>query len=92
MFSLIESAAGTLGKPGIVMIAPQTTTMNSAPDDNLISLIGKAWPVGAPFKLGSVEKLYWVFATQIGNSPYPASSKLLSWSLIFVSATTSSAL
>ena len=26
MFSLIESAAGTLGKPGIVMIAPQITT------------------------------------------------------------------
>ena len=40
--SLIESAAGTLGKPGIVMIAPQTTTINSAPDESLISLTGRA--------------------------------------------------
>ena len=74
------------------MMAPHTTTINSAPDDNLISLIGNTCPVGAPLRLGSVEKLYWVFATQIGSSPYPASSKLLSWSLILVSAITSSAL
>ena len=40
LFSLIESAAGTLGSPGIVMIVPQTTTINSAPDDSLTSLIG----------------------------------------------------
>ena len=69
LFNLIESAAGTLGRPGIVIIAPQTTTINSAPDESLISLIGKTWPVGAPLRLGSVEKLYWVFATQIGKSP-----------------------
>jgi len=42
LFSLIESAAGILGSPGIVIIAPQTTTINSAPDESLISLIGKA--------------------------------------------------
>ena len=30
------------------MIAPQTTTINSAPDESLISLKGKACPVGAP--------------------------------------------
>ena len=47
-FNFIESAAGTLGNPGIVIIAPQTTTINSAPEESLISLIGKAWPVGAP--------------------------------------------
>jgi len=40
------------------MIAPQTTTINSAPDESLISLKGKACPVGAPLRLGSVEKLY----------------------------------
>ena len=57
-FSLIESAAGILGRPGIVIIAPQTTTINSAPEESLISLIGKACPVGAPFRFGSVEKLY----------------------------------
>ncbi len=57
-FNLIESAAGTLGSPGIVIIAPQTTTINSAPEESLTSLIGKTCPDGAPFKLGSVEKLY----------------------------------
>ena len=36
----IESAAGTFGNPGIVIIAPHTTTINSAPEDNLTSLIG----------------------------------------------------
>ena len=55
---MILSAAGTLGRPGIVIIAPHTTTINSAPEESLISLIGNACPVGAPFKLGSVEKLY----------------------------------
>ena len=64
----MESAAGTRGSPGIVIIAPQTTTINSAPEDSLISLTGKTWPVGAPLRFGSVEKLYCVFATQIGNS------------------------
>ena len=54
----MESAAGTFGSPGIVITAPQTTTINSAPEESLIYLIGKACPVGAPFKLGSVEKLY----------------------------------
>ena len=38
---LIESAAGTLGKPGIVIISPQTTTINSAPEESLIYLTGK---------------------------------------------------
>ena len=73
-FNLIASAAGTLGRPGIVMIAPQITTINSAPEDNLTSLIGKTCPEGAPFKFGSVEKLYCVLATHIGRLPYPCSS------------------
>ena len=60
LFNLILSAAGTLGRPGIVMIDPQTTTKNSAPLDNLTSLIDSVWPDGAPFNWGSVEKLYCV--------------------------------
>ena len=72
---MIESAAGTLGRPGIVIIAPHITTTNSAPDDNFTSLTGRTWPVGAPFKLGSVEKLYWVLAIHIGRFPYPFDSK-----------------
>ena len=67
MLSLILLAAGTLGRPGIVIIDPQTTTINSAPDDNLTSLIGISWFDGAPFNFGSVEKLYWVLAIQTGK-------------------------
>jgi hypothetical protein len=73
----MELAAGILGSPGIVITSPVTTTMNSAPVDNRISLIATTWPDGAPFKLGSVEKEYWVFAIQIGNFPKPAASKFL---------------
>ena len=32
-------------------------------------------PVGAPFKLGSVEKLYCVLAIQTGRLPKPADSR-----------------
>ena len=71
MFNLIESAAGTFGSPGIVIIAPQTTTTNPAPLDNLTSLTGNVWPKGAPFNFGSVEKLYWVLAIHTGNLPNP---------------------
>ena len=64
--SPIASAAGTLGRPGIVIISPHTTTTNSAPADSLTYLIGTSWPVGAPISNGSVEKLYCVFAIQTG--------------------------
>ena len=83
------SDAGILGNPGIVIISPQTTTINSAPEDNRTSLTGRTWPVGAPFKFGSVEKLYCVLAIQTGSSPYPFSSKSFSCCLTLVSATTS---
>src|SRR5262245_39110931 len=65
-FSLMKSADGTRGRPGMVMISPVTTTMNSAPADNLSSRIGTVWPVGAPFLLASVENEYWVFAMHTG--------------------------
>ena len=54
----MEFAAGTLGSPGIVIISPQITTINSAPLESLTSLIGILCPEGAPFKVGLVEKLY----------------------------------
>ena len=62
------------------MIAPQITTTNSAPLDNLISLTDKVWFDGAPFNLGSVEKLYCVLAMQTGNLPNPESSIILIFS------------
>ena len=54
----MEFAAGTLGSPGIVIISPQTTTINSAPLESLTSLIGILCLLGAPLSVGSVEKLY----------------------------------
>ena len=77
----MESAAGTLGSPGIVIIAPQITTTNTAPLDNLISLTGKVCPVGAPFNFGSVEKLYCVFAIHTGNLLNPDFSIIATCSL-----------
>ena len=81
MFNLILLAAGTFGNPGIVIIDPQTTTTNSAPDDNLTSLICISWFTGAPLSLGSVEKLYCVFAIQTGKCPWPLLSKFFNCSL-----------
>ena len=69
-------AAGTRGRPGIVIISPVKTTINSAPNDNRISRTGKVNPVGAHFCCGSEEKLYWVLAIQIGKCPYPSCSKI----------------
>ena len=66
---MIALALGTFGRPGIVMIAPVTTTMKPAPADSLTSLTGTLNPVGAPLSVGFVEKLYCVFAIQIGNLP-----------------------
>ena len=51
-------AAGTRGRPGMVMISPQMATTNSAPADKRTSRTGRLWPLGAPFSAGSVEKLY----------------------------------
>jgi hypothetical protein len=69
---VIFSAAGTRGRPGMVMMSPQTATMNSAPFESRTSRIGSVWPLGAPFAFGSIEKLYWVLAMQTGNLPAPS--------------------
>src|SRR6266851_7577585 len=65
-------AAGTRGRPGIVMISPHTATMNSAPADRRISRTARTWSSGAPLALGSVVKLYWVLAMHTGKWPNPA--------------------
>ena len=69
LLSLMEWAAGTRGKPGIVMRSPQTAPMNSAPLASRTSRIGMVYPSGAPVRDGSAEKLYGVFAKQTGKSP-----------------------
>ena len=48
----IESAAGTFGKPGMVMISPQIATTNSAPAESRTSRTGMLKPVGAPLASG----------------------------------------
>ena len=55
----------------MVMMSPQTATTKPAPADSRTSLTGSVWPVGAPLRFGSEEKLYWVLAMQTGRSPKP---------------------
>ena len=48
---------------------PQTATTKPAPADKRTSRTGTECPVGAPRKLGSVEKEYCVLAMQTGSLP-----------------------
>lgn len=65
----IFSAAGTFGRPGMVMISPAIATMKPAPLANLTSLISTVCPDGAPLIYASVENDICVFAMQIGKRP-----------------------
>ena len=65
----IESAAGTRGRPGMVMISPQIATTNSAPAESRTSRTLMVWSLGAPLVSALVEKLYWVLAMQTGSLP-----------------------
>src|SRR5262249_49168379 len=65
----IESAAGTRGRPGMVMISPQIATTNSAPAESRTSrTVTTGWS-GAPLVSALVVKLYWVLAMQTGSLP-----------------------
>ena len=59
-------AAGTRGKPGMVMMSPQIATTNPAPADRRTSRTANTWPSGAPITEGSSVKLNWVLATRPG--------------------------
>ncbi len=61
--------AGTRGRPGMVMISPQIATTKPAPAESRTSRTPTMWPSGAPIRVGSVEKEYWVLAMQIGRWP-----------------------
>src|SRR4051812_15996345 len=74
----MESAAGTFGRPGIVMISPQIATTNSAPALSRTSRTGIENPFGAPLESGLVENEYCVLAMHTGNLPKPISSQVLS--------------
>ena len=68
----MRSAAGDLGRPGIVIISPVRTTIKPAPAETLRFLTVTLKLSGAPSFVGSSEKLYCVFATQMGKSPKPS--------------------
>ena len=69
-----RSAAGTLGRPGMVRICPATATTNPAPAESVASLIVMSNPSGAPRTLGLSVKDIWVFAMQTGTWPKPMAS------------------
>ena len=65
-------AAGTFGRPGMVMISPVSASINPAPAEILRFLTVTSKSVGAPSFVWSSVKLYCVLATQIGQLPNPS--------------------
>ena len=84
-------AAGSFGRPGIVMMSPQIITTNSAPAASRISRMLTTWFSGAPRNYGSVENDIWVLATHTGSRPWPSSSSLRIWARTLESAVMSEA-
>ncbi len=64
-------AAGSLDKPGIVIMSPASATTNPAPADGRMSLTCSVNPLGAPSLVASSENDYCVFAMHTGVSPNP---------------------
>ena len=65
----IFSAAGTRGRPGMVMISPVSATTKPAPAETFAYLMVTVKSSGAPSFVGSSVKLYWVLAMQTGYAP-----------------------
>ena len=63
------AAAGDGGRTGMDNTAPVTATTNPAPAETRTSRIGTTWPLGAPFRAGSADRLYWVLAMHTGKCP-----------------------
>ena len=57
----------------MVMMSPVSATMKPAPAETFRLRTVMRKPSGAPSRLGSSVKEYWVFATQMGRSPKPCS-------------------
>src|ERR1039458_702458 len=66
--TLMRAAAGTFGRPGMVMILPQMTTTNPAPADILSSLTLMRNPLGRPRRSGSSDRDIGVLAMHMGRS------------------------
>ena len=65
----MSMAAGCLGRPGIVMSAPQMTTTKPAPADRRTSRTLSGKSSGAPSRPASSLNEYCVLAMQTGNLP-----------------------
>ncbi len=63
----MREAEGSRGRPGMVMMSPQTTTTKPAPAESRTSRTCSSWPLGAPSRVGSVEKEYYVLAMHTGS-------------------------
>ena len=85
------SAAGFLGRPGIVMILPITTTTKPAPAESRSSRTVMVKPAGAASSDASSEKLYCVFAMHTGSVPKPFAASSASCFLAAAEKTTSAA-
>ena len=85
----MRSAAGTLGRPGMVRISPVRATRKPAPAETLIFRTVTVKFSGAPRSLGSSEKEYWVLAMQMGYWPKPCSVSCLACFLALGVRTTS---
>src|SRR5262249_7299331 len=69
------SAAGSLGRPGMVMMSPVFATTNPAPAEPYTALMVIRNPVGRPSRLGSSVREYWVFAMHTGVAARPMDSR-----------------
>ena len=65
----MASAAGTLGRPGMVMMSPVSTTTKPAPALNRTFFTVTRKPLGQPVSAGLSERDYWVLAMQTGSLP-----------------------
>ena len=63
------SAAGTFGRPGMVMISPVSATTKPAPADTFTLRTVTVKPSGRPSLDASSEREYWVLAMQTGRPP-----------------------
>ena len=57
----------------MVMISPVRATMKPAPAETFRLRTVTSKPLGAPSRVWSSEKEYWVLAMQMGRSPKPRS-------------------
>ena len=77
-------AAGTFGRPGIVIISPLKATINPAPTDGFKSLIVTVNPSGLANNFGLSDYEYCDFAIQIGNLSHPLLVMAAIWFLACV--------